>query len=182
MLVTWRLQLREWREADKPLLAEIHSDPEVMRFLGGMKTFAETCAIVDRLIGMFKSQEPGFWAAERIADGKLIGWIGLRKLGPEYPFGPALEVAWRLGRSFWNQGYATEGARAALSYAFDVLDAPRVFAFTALANDRSEAVMRRVGMKKVEGGEFAHPDLPATDPHSLHVLYVAERRSSALSE
>ena len=122
MLVTGRIQLREWREADKPVLAEIHSDPEVMQFLGGVKTFAETCDIVDRLIGMFRSREPAFWAAERISDGKLIGWIGLSKLGPEYPFGPALR-SWQLGRRFWNQGYATEGARAALSYAFDVLDA-----------------------------------------------------------
>jgi RimJ/RimL family protein N-acetyltransferase len=46
MLVTKRLRLREWREADKPLLAEIHSDPEVMRFLGGVKTFDETSEVI----------------------------------------------------------------------------------------------------------------------------------------
>ena len=177
MLATERLRLREWREADKALLAQIHSDPDVMRFLGGVKTFDETSEIVDRLMEMFRAGEPGFWATERISDGKLIGWIGLHKLGSEYPFGPAVEIGWRLGRGFWNQGYATEGARAALAYAFDILDALRVFAFTALANERSEAVMRRIGMKKVEGGDFAHPDLAATHPLCIHLLYVAERRS-----
>ena len=177
MLVTERLRLREWREADKALLAEIHSDPEVMQFLGGVKSFEETCEVVDLLVSMFRSGEPGFWAAERISDGALIGWLGLHNLGPEYPFGPALEIGWRLGRRFWNQGYATEGARAALNYAFDTLNASRVFGFTALANARSEAVMQRIGMKKVKGGDFAHPDFLATDPHSVHVLYVAERAS-----
>ena len=64
---------------------------------------------------------------------------------------------------------------SALDCAFDVLDAPRVFALTALANARSKTVMRRLGMKKVEGGDFVHPDFPAADPHAVHVLYVAER-------
>lgn len=175
MLVTERLRLREWRQADKPLLAEIHADPEVMRFLGGVKTFDETSAVVDRICRTIKAGKPCFWAAERLEDEKLIGWIGLHEIGHEYPFGPALEIGWRLGRNFWGQGYAIEGARAALDYAFDVLNAPRVFAFTALANRRSEGLMLRLGMKKVEGGEFAHPDLASADPHSIHVLYVAER-------
>ena len=99
MLVTERLRLKEWREADKALLAEIHSDPEVMQFLGGVKSFEETCEVVALLVSMFRSGEPGFWAAERISDGALIGWLGLHNLGPEYPFGPAREIGWRLGRS-----------------------------------------------------------------------------------
>ena len=174
MLVTERLRLREWTEPDKPLLAEIHADPEVMRFLGGVRTFAETSRIVDLLMKLFNAGEPGFWAAERIEDRRLIGWIGLHRLGPEFPFGPALEAGWRLGRDFWNRGYATEGARAALGYAFDTWGADKVYAFTARANTRSEAVMRKIGMNKIEGGDFAHPDYPATDAHSIHTLYVAQ--------
>jgi RimJ/RimL family protein N-acetyltransferase len=80
MLVTERLRLREWREADKPLLAEIHSDPEVMRFLGGVKTFDETSEVIDLIGGMFRAGKPGLWATERIEDEKLIGWIGLHQL------------------------------------------------------------------------------------------------------
>jgi len=175
MLTTKRLKLREWCEADKPQLAQIHSDAEVMQFLGGVKTPAETNDTVDLLNSWLVAAEPSFWATERLCDRRLIGWIGLHKIGSDFPFGPALEVGWRLGRSFWGQGYATEGARAALNYAFDVLNAPRVFAFTAAANTRSEAVMRRVGLEKVERGGFAHPDFLPTDPHSIHVLYVAER-------
>lgn len=175
VLVTRRLKLREWTHADKPAFAEILADPEVMRFLGGVKTFEETSGIVDLLMDMFRAGEPGFWAAERISDGRLIGWIGLHRLGAEYPFGPALEAGWRLGREFWNQGYATEGARAAIEYAFDTLRVPRVYAFTARANAASLAVMRKLGMRKVEGGDFVHPDFSPSDPNAMHSLYVAER-------
>jgi RimJ/RimL family protein N-acetyltransferase len=113
--------------------------------------------------------EPTFWAAERIDDGSLIGAIGLHWLGADFPFGPALEVGWRLGRDYWGKGYATEAARAVLDYV------PRVYAFTALANKRSEIVMQRLGMTRVEGGEFPHPDYLSTDPSSMHMLYVAEK-------
>jgi RimJ/RimL family protein N-acetyltransferase len=179
MLVTERLKLRAWREADKAPLAAIHADPEVMQYLGGTRTPRETSELIDRLISMANEGAPIFWAAERIADGELLGWIGLHEVGTEYPFGPALEIGWRLGREFWNEGYATEGARAALAHAFDTLRAPKVYAFTAQANTRSEAVMRKLGMKKIEGGEFAHPDFPPADPSCIHVLYVAEAVASA---
>jgi RimJ/RimL family protein N-acetyltransferase len=177
MIITERLILREWHDADQAALGEIHSDPEVMRFLGGTKSADETAQIVDRLRRMSAAGEPTFWAAERVSDGAILGWIGLNRLGPEYPFGPALEVGWRLGRHYWGQGYATEGARAAVAHAFGPLRASRVFAFTVPQNERSTAVMCRVGMTRVEGGDFAHPRLAASDPLSRHVLYVAEAGS-----
>ena len=175
MIETERLRLRVWRDADRPHLAKIHADPEVMQFLGGVKTASETSEIVDQLMRMSEAGEPFFWAVERIGDGALLGAAGLHWIGTEFPFGPALEVGWRLGRDYWGQGYATEAARAALRHAFGSLGAPRVYAFAALSNLRSEAVMRRLGMMKIEGGEFAHPDVPPTDPSSMHMLYVAKR-------
>lgn len=175
MITTDRLKLRAWREADKPLLGVIHADPEVMQFLGGMKTASETSDFVEQMMRFSEAGEPFFWAAERIGDGALLGAVGLHCLGTDFPFGPALEVGWRFSRDQWGNGYATEAARAALDYAFGRLDAPRVYAFTALANKRSESVMQRLGMEKVHGGEFAHPDLLPTDPSSMHMLYVAER-------
>lgn len=172
---TDRLKLREWREADKPLLASIHADPEVMQFLGGAKTASESNDVVEQLMHLSAIGEPTFWAAERIEDGALLGAVGLHCIGAEFPFGPALEAGWRLGRDHWGKGYATEAARAVLDYAFENLDAPRVYAFTALANKGSEKVMQRLGLERVQGGEFPHPDLLPTDPSSRHLLYVVER-------
>lgn len=119
--------------------------------------------------------EPTFWAAERIDDGSLIGAVGLHWLEEDFPIGPALEVGWRLGRDYWGKGYATEAARAVLDYACSTLDVPRVYAFTALANKRSEIVMQRPGMTRVEGGEFPHPDYLPTNLSVMHMLYVVEK-------
>ncbi|NKM22480.1 GNAT family N-acetyltransferase [Rhizobium laguerreae] len=175
MIETDRLKLRDWREADKSLLSVIHADPEVMQFLGGTKTASETSDFVDQLTQLSEGGEPTFWATERIDDGSLIGAVGLHWLGDDFPFGPALEVGWRLGRDYWGKGYATEAARAVLDYAFGTLDVPRVYAFTALKNKRSEIVMQRLGMTRVEGGEFPHPDYLPTDPSAMHMLYIAEK-------
>ncbi len=105
---TVRMKLREWREADRPLLAAIHANPEVMQFLGGTKTAAENSDVVDQLMKLTKNGEPTFWAAELKGDSSLIGAVGLHWLGADFPFGPALEVGWRLGRDHWGKGYATE--------------------------------------------------------------------------
>ena len=174
MLITERLRLRLWAEADKVPLAAIHADPIVMNPLGGVRTAAQTSDFVDRLIVLSQAGQPVFWAAERISDGKLLGCIGLHRIGREFAFGPGLEVGWRLGRDYWGKGYATEGALAALDYAFDSLNEPRVVAFTTVSNARSEAVMKRLGMNKVEDGEFMHPDLPEDHPLAPHLLYAAD--------
>ena len=80
MLVTERLRLREWREADKPLLAEIHSDPEVMRFLGGVKTFDETSEVIDLIGGILRRR--------RVADLQNHAREGTAGLDPQRTFAP----------------------------------------------------------------------------------------------
>lgn len=66
-------------------------------------------------------------------------------------------------------GYATEGARAALIYAFEELNLNKVVAFTALTNKPSEAVMKRLGMTEVK--QFKHPELPTGHILENHILY-----------
>ena len=92
MIETDRLKLRDWREADKPLLAVIHADPEVMQFLGGTKTTSENSDVVDQLMRLSEGGEPTFWAAELKDDGSLIGAVGLHWLGADFPFSPPLEL------------------------------------------------------------------------------------------
>ncbi|MFN7025101.1 MAG: GNAT family N-acetyltransferase [Pseudorhizobium sp.] len=145
MITTDRLKLRPWREADKPLLSVIQADPEVMQFLGGTKTASETSDGVEQLMRLSEVGEPIFWAAERIDDGALVGSVGLYRLGTDFPFGPGLEVGWRLARAHWGKGYATEAARAALDYAFSSLHVPRVYAFTAFWMGRGRKSRQAAG-------------------------------------
>ena len=61
-----------------------------------------------------------------------------------------MEIGWRLAKDFWKQGYATEGAKAALDYGFNVLNLDKIVSFTANINTPSQAVMERLGMHKVK--------------------------------
>ena len=68
-----------------------------------------------------------------------------------------------------EKGYATEGAKAALDYAFNILNKDKVVSFTATVNKPSQAVMERLGMRKVK--YFNHPKLPNEHALQKHVLY-----------
>jgi len=82
-----------------------------------------------------------------------------------------VEVGWRLARWAWGRGYATEAASAALGYGFERLALDEVVSFTATTNERSRAVMRRLGMTHNSDDDFEHPSLSPGHPLRPHVLY-----------
>jgi RimJ/RimL family protein N-acetyltransferase len=111
----------------------------------------------------------------------FIGWVGLARPRFEAHFTPCVEIGWRLAAAFWNQGYATEGAREALRFGWE-LSSPRleeIVAFTVPGNVRSRRVMEKIGMRHDVGDDFDHPVLP--EGHSLrrHVLYRIGREAGA---
>ncbi len=82
-----------------------------------------------------------------------------------------MEVGWRLSRSSWGHGYASEAARCALSVAFDDLDLTEVVSFTSTTNLRSQAVMRRIGMTHDPADDFDHPLVEEGHRLHRHVLW-----------
>jgi RimJ/RimL family protein N-acetyltransferase len=161
--------LRAWRPEDRVPFAAMNASPVVMEHFPSTMTKAQSDALVDRLQAHIDEAGWGAWAVERNEDGAFIGFIGLVPVSFDAEFAPAVEIGWRLDRPYWGHGYATEGARAALDFAFTTLDLDRVVSFTALSNLRSVAVMERIGM--TPAGEFDHPRLPVGHPLRRHVLY-----------
>ena len=147
-LETERLLLRMWREeSDFEAYARICADPEVMRYLGG-KPFSrlEAWRHMAGVIGHWQLRGYGHWAVEEKASGQFIGRLGL-----QYPEGwPGFEIGWTLRRESWGKGYATEGARKALAYAFTELDREHVISLIHRDNAASIKVAERLG-EKVEG-------------------------------
>jgi RimJ/RimL family protein N-acetyltransferase len=105
----------------------------------------------------------------------FAGFIGLSFPRFEASFTPCIEIGWRLDSAHWNRGYATEGARAALSFAFRCLQVEEVVSFTVPANARSRRVMEKIGMTHSPSDDFDHPLLAEGHPLRRHVLYRLKR-------
>jgi RimJ/RimL family protein N-acetyltransferase len=179
VLVTDRLVLREWRDEDIAAFAELNADPVVMEYFPATLTPAQTAEVVDRIRSNFSTNGYGWWATEVRETGAFIGFIGLSAPSWEAHFTPTVEIGWRLSRHAWGHGYAPEGARAAIDWAFTNLDLPgdQLTSFTAVGNTKSRRVMEKLGFTHDPDEDFDHPMLPLDSHVSRHVLYRLRRAS-----
>lgn len=175
MIETERLILRPFVDTDREPLIAMSADPRVGQWLGGVLDADGVDALMARQQSHIDRHGFGFWAAERKADAAFVGMIGLMVLGDDLPPAPGVEVGWRLAPAAQGQGLATEGASAAIDWAFANLQLDEVVAFTAVSNLASQAVMRRIGMEADPRRDFEHPRLAPDHPLRRHVLYAKAR-------
>jgi RimJ/RimL family protein N-acetyltransferase len=179
-LRTPRLLLRQWRPGDRAPFAALNADPRVMEYFPSRLTAGESDASADRCERALADRGWGLWAVEVPGEAPFIGFIGLAHAGPGLPCSGLVEVGWRLAATHWGHGYATEGARAAIAYAFDAVALPEIVSFTAARNRRSQAVMARLAMHR-DPAEFDHPRVPEGSPLRRHVLYWRSREDWRLA-
>lgn len=169
MLQTDRLILRQWEESDYLPFIKMGLDPIVMEHFPSLLTKDESLEFINKFKDIIDKNEWGLWAVELKENEEFIGYIGLHSQPEQFEFSPCVEIGWRLAKEYWGNGYATEGAKAALEYAFNKLHLNKVVSFTAVINIPSESVMKKIGMTKV--GEFNHPKLSSGHHLEKHVLY-----------
>ncbi|AWH88937.1 GNAT family N-acetyltransferase [Limnobaculum parvum] len=169
-LDTQRLRLRQWQPKDRAPFAELNADPEVMKYFPTTLDRATSDAMADRCQSLIAERGWGLWAVELKSDGQFIGFVGLNIPTNELPFSPCVEISWRLANAFWGQGYATEAAKHVLQVGFEQLELPEIVAFTTIANQRSRAVMEKLGMTRTPD-DFEHPALAEGHPLRKHCLY-----------
>ena len=174
-LTTPRLLLRPWQDADREPFARMNTDPRVMEFMPAPLTREESDALVGRIQAHFEKHGFGLWAAELRADGAFAGYIGLAVPAFEARFTPCVEIGWRLAAEYWGRGLATEGARAVLRHAFEVVGLDEVVSMTVPANLASRRVMEKLGMTHDPAEDFDHPRLPVGHALRRHVLYRLRR-------
>ena len=155
-LETPRLLLRQWRDQDREPFAAMNADPAVMEYFPTLQGRTASDSSIDAWMSQFATNGWSNWAVEVRASGEFIGFVGLSVPRRALPFSPCVEVGWRLARAHWGNGYATEAARAALSVGFERLALPEIVSFTAVGNQRSRAVMERIGMRNANQ-DFEHP-------------------------
>lgn len=176
-LETARLVVRNWEERDRDLFHHINSDDEVMRYFPFRRTRAESDAMLDRLRAGIASRGFGFAAVELKETGNAIGFAGLHA-DDAVPSCPpeTVEIGWRLAPRYWGRGYVTEAASALLRFGFETIGLEEIVSFAVWNNERSLAVMQRLGMKHRPEGDFDHPRVPASHPHlKRHMLYTLTR-------
>jgi ribosomal-protein-alanine N-acetyltransferase len=183
-LVTERILLRPWRDADREPFARMNADPRAMEYFPAPLTREGSDALIDRIETGFAARGFGLSAAELRSTGEFIGYIGLSVPSFEARFTsfahPAVEIGWRLVADHWGRGLATEGATAVLKYAFTDLGLAEVVSFTTVGNLRSRRVMEKLGMTRNAADDFDHPGLPEGHPLRPHVLYRIGNAESAL--
>jgi RimJ/RimL family protein N-acetyltransferase len=174
---TERLIMRRWRDSDRAPFAALNGDAETMQFFPSTMDRAASDGFVDRIEARFERQGFGLWALEVAATGRFIGYTGLNPMPDGVPGAGGMEVGWRLRKDAWHHGYATEAARAALDVAFGGAGLDEIWSMTAILNEPSQAVMRRIGMTRV--GFFEHPSVPVGSPVRPHVVYRIASPASA---
>jgi RimJ/RimL family protein N-acetyltransferase len=177
VIETERLVLRPWSEADRAAYIALAIDPVVSTWLGGTPTTQAAEAAFEHLRGASAAVQRQRWALARNDDGVVVGAVSLDIVpgGRGHPLAGAVEIGWGLFPHAWGQGYASEGAAAALAWGFANLAVDEIVSFTAASNARSEAVMRRIGLMRDAGRDFDHPDLAADHPLRPHIVYHARR-------
>lgn len=167
---TKRLCLRQWQDSDYAPFAHMNADPRVMEYFPACLGQEASDELADRCRKLIAERGWGIWAVELKQTHTFIGFVGLHIPTHDFPFNPCVEIGWRLAADYWGKGYATEAARTALQLGFDTLGLEEIVSFTSLLNQRSQALMERLGMRR-ESWTFKHPALPPGSPLQEHCLY-----------
>jgi ribosomal-protein-alanine N-acetyltransferase len=159
-LKTRRLLLRHFHRSDEEAMCQVFCDPEVMRFSDGVRTKKWIQDWLDSCLERYQTLGFGPYAVAENKLEEVIGYCGLFSF-PDIDGQPEIEIGYRLRRSAWGRGYATEAAGAVKDYAFTTLHIPRMIALIDPANIASIRVSEKIGMryeKKVMLEGYTHAD------------------------
>ena len=153
----------------------MNSDPDVMRNFPRHLSPEESLAFIEKSTAMLAQEKYGYWAVEEKSTHDFLGFVALAEANFESRFTPCIEIGWRLKKSAWGKGFASEGARKLLEYGFCSLNLGEIFSLTAKVNERSWRVMERIGMCRDFENDFDHPRVAEGSHLRPHVLYRLTR-------
>lgn len=176
---TSRLLLRRWIAEDREPFAALNADPRVMEHFPAALSREESDATAARIDAHFEEHGFTFWALEVPGVAAFAGFVGLVVPRFQAHFTPCVEIGWRLAAEHWGRGYATEAARAALTFGFESAALAEIVALTVPDNRRSIRVMEKIGMTRNPADDFDYPGMPEGHPLRRHVLYRIARQATS---
>ncbi len=159
-LETPRFVIRDITLADEADMFEMDSDPEVHRYLGNkpMQTREEVRNYITMLLKQRADNGICRWAVVGKQTNEMVGWVGFRLMTePVNGHVNYYDFGYRLKRSSWNKGVASEAGKASLEYGINVLGFKPVYAMTDVGNGASRHVLEKLGFRFVEVFEYDGP-------------------------
>ncbi len=150
-----RLGFRGWTDNDLDAMTAINTDAQVMEFFPATQDRDKTADFIKRMQAEQAAKGFCYFAVDELKTKTLIGFIGLHEQTFEAAFTPCIDIGWRLHTAAWGKGYATEGAKRCVQYAFETLHLKKLYAFAPEVNLRSVNVMKKAGLHFT--GTFIHP-------------------------
>lgn len=151
-LETDRLYMRRFRTNDLDVFSQILGQDEVGQWLprGRGYTKDEVEKFLDNVAKHWQEKGYGIWAVIEKESGKIIGHCGLNYVKQN----DEVEVLYGFGKEYWGLGYATEAAKAALSFGFEKIGLYRIVAFAKIDNIASRRVIEKIGLKYIKDIEI----------------------------
>lgn len=171
VIETPRLRLRQWTDADIERWADMNADTRVMEFFVEPTPRDRSRSQAASMRAALERNGYGWFVMELKNRPGFSGVIAVDDVGYDVPYRPRREIGWRLPVEAWGCGYATEAARALMTFAFEDLRWPHLVAMTAAINMRSRNVMEKLGMTRDPADDFDHPRVPDGHRVKRHVLY-----------
>lgn len=165
-----RLGFRNWKQSDIDQLLKLNSSKEVMKYFPSIPNKQQCESFITRMQKLYEEKKLCYFAVEVIDSEEFIGFIGLSEQTYEADFNPSIDIGWRLLPDFWGKGYATEGAKRCVDYAFNTLKLEKIVSVAPSINIPSITVMERIGMQKEY--TFDHPLLKDYSELQECVLYT----------
>lgn len=173
---TERLGIRNWEESDLVEFAKMGQDKAVMEFFPSLLSEKQTMNLIERMQIQLEKKGYGYLPVETLDQQEFIGMIGMSDQKYDIKLEESddvlsafVDIGWRLKTSAWGKGYATEGARGWLDYAFEKIKLETIYSIAPVINIPSQNVMKKLGFEKL--GEFNHPKIEATHPTCKCALF-----------
>lgn len=173
IIKTERLGLRNWSNSDLTDMAALNQDEKVMEFFPSTQDKAKTQGFIQRMQTHQAKHGYCYFAADRLDTNEFIGFIGLCRQDYLDDRPAFTDIGWRLKQTAWGKGFATEGAKACLTFAFKEMNLDKVYSVCSLINVKSEKVMQKIGMHKEM--ELKHPLLGDYPELEVCVFYLIEQ-------
>lgn len=150
-LKTERLWFRELRVSDAPSILELHSDPQVLKYVGEkpIAHMDQALQVIEDIRQQYRQFGIGRWATLLKSNDEFIGWAGLKYIEEINGRKHNYDLGYRFLPQYWGKGYGTEAAQALVAHGFTDMKLTRISGYADVAHPASINILQKCGLQFV---------------------------------